>query len=79
MFALIYAHVGYPLSSTCLNPLKGKIPVESVLRVDIGNRDSEYITPYLYHKNEEVQKMCEGIFSMEVFFKLHKNAKKNNL
>lgn len=53
VFALIYAHVGYPLSSTCLNPLKGKIPVESVLRVDIGNRDSEYITPYLYHKNEE--------------------------
>lgn len=51
--ALIYAHVGYPQSSTCLNPLKGKIPVESILRVEIGKRDTDYISPYLYRSNEQ--------------------------
>lgn len=51
--ALIYAHVGYPLSATCLNSLKGKIPVESILRVEIGKRNSEYITPFLYRANSE--------------------------
>jgi len=51
--ALIYAHVGYPMSATCLNSLKGKIPVESILRVEIGKRNSEYITPFLYRANAE--------------------------
>lgn len=51
--ALIYAHVGYPQSSTCLNPLKGKIPVESILRVEIGKRDTDYISPYLYRANDQ--------------------------
>ena len=54
MCALIYAHVGYPMSATCLNSLKGKIPVESILRVEIGKRNSEYITPFLYRANAEV-------------------------
>ena len=50
MAALIYAHVGYPLSGTCLDSLKNKIPVESILRVEIGQRESELITPYLKQK-----------------------------
>jgi len=51
--ALIYAHVGYPLSSTCLNSLKGQIPVESILRVEIGKRNSDYISPYLYRSYKQ--------------------------
>ncbi|CBY11274.1 unnamed protein product [Oikopleura dioica] len=46
--ALIYSHVGYQNSSTCLLPLKGKIPVESILRVEIGRRRSALISDYLY-------------------------------
>jgi len=51
---LIYAHVGYPKSSSCLLPLKGKIPVESILRVEIGKRDTPYISDYLY----QVEAQC---------------------
>lgn len=51
---LIYAHVGYPKSSSCLLPLKGKIPVESILRVEIGKRDTPYISDYLYQVEAQV-------------------------
>ena len=54
MGALIYAHVGYPLSSTCLDQLKDKIPVESVLRVEIGSRTENIITPYLRNKYYDI-------------------------
>lgn len=56
--ALIYAHVGYPLSGTCLDQLKDKIPVESVLRVEIGSRQSDLIAPYLGKTYYDIAGQC---------------------
>ena len=58
MVALIYAHVGYPLSATCLEPLKDKIPVESILRVEIGTRSSDLLTPYLEKHYHQIAQTC---------------------
>lgn len=56
--ALIYAHIGYPLSGTCLDELKNKIPIESILRVEIGQRHSDQITPYLTEKYFDLAQQC---------------------
>ena len=67
---LIYAHVGYPKSSSCLLPLKGKIPVESILRVEIGKRDTPYISDYLYQVEAQVfidMKLFKNIMSGRYF------------
>ena len=58
MVALVYAHVGYPLSATCLEPLKGKIPVESILRVEVGQRSSDLLTPYLERHYHQIAQTC---------------------
>jgi len=58
MIALVYAHVGYPLSATCLEPLKGKIPVESILRVEVGQRSSDLLTPYLEKHFHQIAQTC---------------------
>jgi len=58
MMALIYAHVGYPLSATCLEPLKDKIPVESILRVEIGTRHQDLLTPYLTKHYHQIAQTC---------------------
>lgn len=59
--ALIYSHIGYRHTSTCLLPLKGKIPVESILRVEIGKRESALISDYLYR----IENQCPLLRELE--------------